>query len=428
MALTDNLLAFYKLSDLSDSSGNNRTLTNNGNVSFASGKIGNAAVFDGTNSLDSNFVVPDTGDFTITSWFNPAGGPFALVGNTKEWAQGFFEIGSSDPGLQDGKIRLYLANSTEIVGVATDDQFTESVWNHVAVRRSGSTFKIWLNGVLQSATYEYSGSLESDSLTLGKSTYTHFNGSMDAFGIWNRALSDAEVAALYNNGTGLELEVQAPVVDLEDGLQAFYKLSDLTDSSGNNRTLTNNGNVSFASGKIGNAAVFDGSNQLQMVNPIAEGTEYSIAGWVKFSNFDSLQYAFSFGSDMGVLYHNGVEPAEVIFTPTGGAYIGVGTPSANDWHFIYASRKANGDYAISIDNGALVTGNAGETYYGTFEIGNLLNGSMDAVGIWNRALSDAEVAELYNGGAGIELNGEPQPTLVKLQAPVKFFGKIKFGV
>ena len=55
-------------------------------------------------------------------------------------------------------------------------------------------------------------------------------------------------------------------------------------------------------------------------------------------------------------------------------------------------------------------------------------GSIDAVGIWNRALSDSEVAELYNNGTGLELDGVPQPTLVKLQAPVKFMGKVKFGV
>ncbi len=54
--------------------------------------------------------------------------------------------------------------------------------------------------------------------------------------------------------------------------------------------------------------------------------------------------------------------------------------------------------------------------------------SIDAVGIWNRALSDAEVAELYNNGTGLELDGVAQPTLVKMQAPVKFFGKVKFGV
>ena len=220
---------------------------------------------------------------------------------------------------------------------------------------------------------------------------------------------------------------------LTDNLLAFYKLSDLTDSSGNNRTLTNNGNVSFASGKIGNAAVFDGSNELRVTNPIAEGAEYSIAGWVKFSNFDSFQWVLSFGNDMGVVYHNGVSPAEVIFTPTVGSYIGVGTPSAGDWHFIYAYRKSDGEYGISIDNGALVIGNAGETYYSSFEIGNLLNGSMDAVGIWNRALSDSEVAALYNNGTGLELDGGNggggggNPTLVKMEAPIKFFGKVKFG-
>ena len=216
---------------------------------------------------------------------------------------------------------------------------------------------------------------------------------------------------------------------LTDNLLAFYKLSDLTDSSGNNRTLTNNGNVSFASGKLGNAAVFDGSNELQVTNPIAEGAEYSIAGWVKFSNFDSLQYVLSFGNDMGVLYHNGVSPAEVIFTPAHGSYIGVGTPSSNEWHFIYAYRKSNGEYGISINNGAIVIGNSGEMYFNTLEFGySLNNGSIDAVGIWNRALSDSEVAALYNNGTGLELDGVAQPTLVKMQAPVKFFGKIKFGV
>jgi hypothetical protein len=59
---------------------------------------------------------------------------------------------------------------------------------------------------------------------------------------------------------------------------------------------------------------------------------------------------------------------------------------------------------------------------------NAINGQIDAVGIWNRALSDAEVAELYNNGTGLELEGVAQPTLVKLQAPVKLIGKIKFGV
>ena len=215
---------------------------------------------------------------------------------------------------------------------------------------------------------------------------------------------------------------------LTDNLQAFYKLSDITDSSGYNRTLTNNGGVSFAPGKIGDAGVFNSGNNFEVTNSILPNSDYSLAGWVNFSNFDSLQYIFSFGYDMGVLFHPGVSPAEVIFTTQVGSYVGAGTPSANEWHFIFVSRNANGDCSISIDNGTVFTGNFGEMYFPTFQIGYLLNGSIDAVGVWNRVLTQQEVTELYNSGTGLELDGAPQPALVKLQAPVKFMGKVKFGV
>jgi hypothetical protein len=33
----------------------------------------------------------------------------------------------------------------------------------------------------------------------------NFEGSIDAIGIWNRALNSAEIALLYNNGNGIEL-------------------------------------------------------------------------------------------------------------------------------------------------------------------------------------------------------------------------------
>jgi hypothetical protein len=62
-------------------------------------------------------------------------------------------------------------------------------------------------------------------------------------------------------------------------------------------------------------------------------------------------------------------------------------------------------------------------------ISDNLEGQIDAVGIWNRALSDAEVAELYNNGTGLELGTTPTlNTLIKIQGNAKFYGKVKFGV
>lgn len=224
MALTDNLLAFYKLDNLTDSSGNGNTLTNNGGVTFSSGKIGNAADFDGTNSLDSNFVIPDTGDFTIASWFNLSQEqPFALLGNGLEWGSGFIELGSSDPGLQDQVFRVYITDyTTSGAALASDAPLNLASWNHIILKRSGSTFNMWINGVLQASTFEYSGGINSGSglLTIGKSTYTHHVGQIDAVGIWNRALNSTEVAELYNSGNGLEEFGGAPAT------QSFIKIQD----------------------------------------------------------------------------------------------------------------------------------------------------------------------------------------------------------
>jgi hypothetical protein len=231
------------------------------------------------------------------------------------------------------------------------------------------------------------------------------------------------------------------IMALTDNLQAFYKLSDTSDSSGNNRTLTNNGNVSFAAGKIGNAAVFDGSNYLQAPINQAGIADFSISAWVNISSEMAWIVDGVTGSGDGFSY-GGIElyyeSGNVYFGAyiEGGNYVTAQT-DINQWKHL-AGTRTGGIYKLYIDgflantevlSDSLIPGGnpigIGANSDGTW--GNVI-GQIDAVGIWNRALSDAEVAELYNNGTGLELDGVAQPTLVKMQAPVKFFGKIKFGV
>ena len=60
MAILDNIRAAYKLDESSgnaaDSSGNGNTLTNNGTVTYVTGKINNAALFDNTTSKNLDFA------------------------------------------------------------------------------------------------------------------------------------------------------------------------------------------------------------------------------------------------------------------------------------------------------------------------------------------------------------------------------------
>jgi hypothetical protein len=239
------------------------------------------------------------------------------------------------------------------------------------------------------------------------------------------------------------------IMALTDNLQAFYKLSDLSDSSGNNRTLTNNGNVSFASGKIGNAAVFDGSNYLQANNVTLGGrSEFTVSFW--FNNSDTSGQVDLLGQWPGnqdnIFFYVLTPQADNtrIVTSTVGSegsdeFSGFAPYDLSDgtWHHTVFTLNSTGG-SLYLDGQLLVLGNntiqSLNATNAPFYIGRveeaIRNQSrmLDSLGIWNRALSDAEVAELYNSGTGLELDGVPQPTLVKMQAPVKFMGKVKFGV
>jgi hypothetical protein len=223
---------------------------------------------------------------------------------------------------------------------------------------------------------------------------------------------------------------------LTDNLQAFYKLSDTSDSSGNNRTLTNNNGVSFASGKLGNAAIMNEASKVLSKEQFKIGNNFSVSLWAKQLTNDSQagligQYP---GLWMSITTDGAVALSDLASWES---FSASGLISLNQWNH-YALNVVDG-YAKVYLNGTLVLednanqmtlwSDAGRGFgIGGEPLNNSGTKEIDAVGIWNRALSDAEVAELYNNGTGLELDGVAQPTLVKLQAPVKFMGKVKFGV
>jgi arabinan endo-1,5-alpha-L-arabinosidase len=234
---------------------------------------------------------------------------------------------------------------------------------------------------------------------------------------------------------------------LTDNLQAFYKLSDLSDSSGNNRTLTNNGSVSFASGKIGNAAVFDGTQGTDLHPTVDIGKKeqngYTFSAWIsKNSSDEQIIAGYSDDGFMGW------------FLTTGHFFYGVGNGwgeeisfgdsiPANEWtHFVF-SVDAAGEMKIFRNAQIIIERSNIDWSSGqTVKLGRYnphpwedytTNSKLDAVGIWNRALFDAEVAELYNNRAGGEvvdgvwIPAPPVLGYVKLGGTSKLSGRVKFG-
>jgi hypothetical protein len=260
MALTDNLQAFYRLSDTSDSSGNNRTLTNNGNVSFAPGKIGNAAVFDGSNYLSSTGnAVLGTSDFSVAGWVNATN----LDGSQK-----MYYVGGSNGftiSLMDGILHTANANVADLYDFNSSD-ITNNSWFHLLVKRSGAIFTAYVNG--QSiGTYDSGDTIEftGDSQFIGAYIGGGYNleGQIDSVGIWNRALSDAEVAALYNNGTGLELPAGPAVKN--GWIDGIYWINDVA------TTLDQSGNGTWVGKLYENGSLFSGTKyELTFVDGVAQ--------------------------------------------------------------------------------------------------------------------------------------------------------------
>lgn len=107
--------------------------------------------------------------------------------------------------------------------------------------------------------------------------------------------------------------------------------------------------------------------------------------------------------------------------------------NATDWAHFVLTYDVNTQETKFYANGQVFFTGSSESLFSDSNFilgygdGHQGKGLVDAVGIWSRALSEAEVAELYNSGNGLELEG-PVASFVKIQGNVKFYGNVKFGI
>jgi hypothetical protein len=199
-------LVFWKLDNLTDSSTNANTLTNNGSVQFVSGKIGNCAQFDGSakslniNSFTNSFsaAVP----YTISLWYNITmlKNYFSLIG--------CINIGTLNiHGFANGDLAI---NNSESEDISVSNFFTTGSWNHfVVTRNSSNQIAVWKNGIkvhesTSTTTYSNVPFINIGNLNTNGTSFAT-NGKIDAVGIWQRELTEIEIQKLYNNNNGLEL-------------------------------------------------------------------------------------------------------------------------------------------------------------------------------------------------------------------------------
>ncbi len=218
---------------------------------------------------------------------------------------------------------------------------------------------------------------------------------------------------------------------LKLGLVAYYSLDETSgtviDATGNGNNGTNNGATAGVLGKVGNAYGFNGSNNyisLVNANVITNNMlNATVSVWVNTNSLNTRRYILASGNGFNSydetlqIFFWDNNTLNISFFRNGGVDLGgVSYNSSNmntgEWYHIVSvlsnnsiklylnGVKVGSTVRLSSDPVSSSTNMMAIGRFGTYN-GYYFDGSLDEVGIWNRALSQEEISRLYNSGQGL---------------------------
>ncbi len=272
------------------------------------------------------------------------------------------------------------------------------------VTGSGSTYNVAVSGMTQSGTVTAS---------IGAGTVTDLAGNP------NTASTSTDNSVTYN---------------AQSGLVASYSFEENTgtttaDSSGNNNTGTLSSGVAWTTGKVGNAVSFNGTAgdiTIADSSSLDFAGSFTLSGWVQPATVSGFQTILIKETTSGCAYFLQIVNGQVDsgFNNGTGCIEHVTTTAnlvAGDWYYITVvldhsnnvyNTYLNGNLLTSVaesgvpvpNNQTLLLGRSGCSSCG-FE---RLNGVLDEVRIYSRALSATEIQQAYSASSG------PTPTITSL--------------
>ena len=402
-------IATYQLNNATTSIPNNTYPGTASNVTYTTGKFGQAAVFNGSSSNISigTELIPATSNFSLSFWINR---------NTSSDSDLFNQATSS------GDIRTYFklfsngtfgvfsagTNGSRIQVPNTTSAITNGQWEHIAIVRDGSNMTFYINGTGETETI--SGGtvgVGRGDLTIGSASAAP-DAIIDQVRIFNTALSAGEVTILYNETVAT---ASNSYINLPSGV-AYYKMSDATDQTGSYDGTATDVNFNVA-GKFGNAGEFNGSSS-KVLASVPKSSNQSFSFWTKHgtqSNSTATYLGYSNTGSNGffslcissgnfsILYWNGSTYARNTST------INI---ADNTWHHvilntvgnvftIYLDGNTTPVYTTTLSGFTHATRNDLQISFETPDgAASYFNGSIDQVRIFNRVITSTEVETLYD--------------------------------
>lgn len=171
---------------------------------WTTGKIGpSAGYFNGTDNIvdfGAGSSLNPTAGLTVSCWLKPGPVQAAFAGPIAKGGAYWIEGDGAGSGTWQFGLKTGADNFCGLTGLPVGQ------WTHLVITWDGTTATTYKNGV-SVATQPVSGSLAVTANHLLAGNRTGFSrfyaGAIDEVGIWNRALTPAEVTVLYAGGSGL---------------------------------------------------------------------------------------------------------------------------------------------------------------------------------------------------------------------------------
>ena len=410
--------ATYQLNNATTSIPGNNYPGTPSNITYAAGKFGNAAVFDGGNSVIdiSSSAINPASPYTISMWFNA---------DTASTYEGLYTGISSSPVV--GELTIVKASATilQTFSVATNGSNTldantvtiptlsSNTWYNVVVIADRSLpykSRVFINGV-EGTNYTV-GSASTNLLStikVGFADNNYFDGSIDQIRFFPSSLPQVAITALYNETTTTAQSASVDYQLVNPNSIAYYKMSDATDQLGNyNGTATN---VNFNTvGKFGFAGGFNGSSSEIVFPSVLSGITnvFSYSCWFKITDLTIPFNTLDDGSNQNTNVINYIPRHSngnyyITFGAESNRLIGTSPSSYSDggWHHMVVTKSSSSLKFYS--DGVLLDEDTSHTdsvsglsnaqiahYSSTFS-----KGSIDQIRIYDSALSAANVTTLY---------------------------------
>lgn len=450
-----------KITDKSGS-GNTGTITGlDKSTSTVSGKLGQSLIFNGNNYIvggTSPFDFPDQ-TFAVSFWGKTTGiaEQFAL---SEGASVGGWGVGTG-VACGNGCARIFYKNAgnSNAFEYQTSKRINDGKWHHFVgimqtntTNSAGNNGSIYIDGVYYPPSAAFGGSYaygsSSKKWSIGardEGATLRWNGSLDDIRVYNRGLSAGEIKQLYNQGAGTKVNT-SPVLKplgLDSGLVGYWTMDNkdinwctgtTTDRSGNGNTgtlVSLSTTSSPVAGKIGQALRFNGTSSYILNGKIINTTKSTVSAWVYLTAYPTAGKLATIG---GFIQGNGGNTWDkVLFvSPEGRPYFYTWTgsmrctsqPSVSiplkSWHLLTGTNDGANNimYLDGVSIGSIVAGDSyagygapnvmaggvcsvahavcgGVTYDQTYLAAN---SRLDDFRVYNRALSPAEVLQLYRQG------------------------------